>query len=574
MACPHASLIVQIDAVDYGDPGAQMRTNAGACEPDRGAMITTGHGASNVSGRTGDSDRERTSDVTRNSPFFPDAKLVEAALESAKIGVWSWDIASNRVIWSSNLEPARQLPANACDGGFAFVDSDVHPDDQAQIRTQIEDSLRTGQPCRMLYRLPPRADEEEQWVESLATVIVDKGGRALGMFGTCRDVTDRVRLHRELRIRASQQEAVARLGERALTETDLQTFFDDTAAMVADVLDVEFVKILEMVPGDAEFILRAGVGWKPHVVGQAHLPTIRGSQAGYTISAGRPVVVENLATETRFESPTMLHDHGVVSGLSCPIAGRDGRAYGIVGAHTTRPRKFSESDVSFLAAVANVIAGTIQRRQLDQRQELMIRELRHRSGNLFSQLLALFSQTAKNSRNLTELVPKYEARVLALANAHRLVTEGGWKSASLIELLNILLAPYLDRIAFAGPNVFLEADPTFGLSMAIHELTTNASKHGSLSTRVGRVEVTWQVQRTDLGLTLLLNWKELEGPTPKRQRRTGFGSRLVTMVIERQLNGTVRMTYAAGGLDVELTVPLTHERWPGRTIRSTLPKRT
>ena len=87
--------------------------------------------------------------------------------------------------------------------------------------------------------------------------------------------------------------------------------------------------------------------------------------------------------------------------------------------------------------------------------------------------------------------------------------------------------------------------------MAIHELTTNASKHGSLSTRAGRVEVTWQVQRTDLGLTLLLNWKEREGPAPKRQRRSGFGSRLVTMVIERQLNGTVNMTYNRDGLDVD-----------------------
>jgi two-component sensor histidine kinase len=234
-------------------------------------------------------------------------------------------------------------------------------------------------------------------------------------------------------------------------------------------------------------------------------------------------------------------------------------------------RKFTESDVSFLSAVANVLAGSIHRRQLDQRQELMIRELRHRSGNLFSQLLALFSQTAKSSKNLSELVPKYEARVLALANAHRLVTEGGWKSASLLELLNILLAPYLDRITFTGPNVFLEADPTFGLSMAIHELTTNASRHGSLSTRAGRVEVTWQVQRTELGLTLLLNWKEHNGPTPKRQRRTGFGSRLVTMVIERQLNGTVRMAYSPSGLDVELTVPLTHERWPGGLARPSLP---
>ena len=500
--------------------------------------------------------------------FFPDAELVNAALEAAKIGVWSWDLASDRVTWSGNMEAICGLPQGAFDGTFAFVDNDVHPQDQPQVRTAIKEARRNGAPFRMLYRLPPRPDGQERWVETRATVVMDKE-TAVRMFGTCRDVSERVRLHRELQLRAGQQEAVARLGERALVETDMQAFFDDTATIIAQILHVEFVKILELVPGDAELLLRAGVGWKPGLVGRAHVSTVRGSQAGYALAAGGPVIVENMATETRFEAPTLLQDHGVVAGISCSIAGRDGRAYGVVGAHTPRPRKFTDSDVSFLSAVANVIAGAIQRRQLDQRQELMIRELRHRSGNLFSQLLALFSQTAKNSKNLAELVPKYEARVMALANAHRLVTEGGWKSASLVELLNILLAPYLDRVTFAGPNVFLEADPTFGLSIAIHELTTNASKHGSLSTRAGRVEVTWQVQRTALGLTLLLNWKEREGPAPKRQRRAGFGSRLVTMVIERQLNGTVRMSYGPDGLDVELTVPLTHERWPGG-MRSTL----
>ena len=531
-------------------------------------MTIAERGPSKIGGYTDTADAKRMPEADTASTFFPDARLVEAALLSARIGVWSWDIASNRVTWSSNLENIHQLPEGSFDGTFSFVQNDVHPDDQPKVRAAIDEALRTGESRRTLYRLPPRPNGEELWIESMATVVMD-GGRAVRMFGTCRDVTERVQLHRELRLRASQQETVARLSERALIETDLQVFFDDTAAITARILDVEFVKILELAPGDAELLLRAGVGWKPGLVGRAHVSTVRGSQGGYTLAAGGPVIVENLATETRFESPTLLHDHGVVSGLSCPIAGRDGRAYGVLGAHTGKPRRFSESDVSFLAAVANVIAGAIQRRQLDQRHEIMIRELRHRSGNLFSQLLALFSQTAKNSKNLAELVPKYEARVLALANAHRLVTEGGWKSASLLELLNILLAPYLDRITFAGPNVFLEADPTFGLSMAIHELTTNASKHGSLSTRAGRVEVTWQVHRTDRGLTLLLNWKEREGPTPKRQRRAGFGSRLVTMVIERQLNGTVRMTYGPDGLDVALTVPLTHERWPGGMIRPT-----
>jgi len=504
-------------------------------------------------------DRAPTSEAR---PYFPDPAVVEAALMAANIGVWSWDIATGRVTWSSNLEGIHHLPSGSFDGTFEFVQRDVHPEDRSQVLAAIQDTLRTGTPRRMLYRLPTRTDGQECWLEALATVV-RKDGEAVGMIGTCRDVTERVRLHRELRIRARQQEAVARLGEHALAESDLQKFFEETVTTIADILDVKYVKILELVPGDAELLLRAGVGWTPGLVGRAHVSTGRDSQAGYTLATAGPVIVDDLASDPRFRGQPILHDHGIVSGLTCPIAGRDGRAYGVLGAHTSTHRRFSGYDVSFLIAAANVIAGAIQRRQLEQRQEIMIRELRHRSGNLFSQLLALFSQTARSSKNLADLVPKYEARVLALANAHRLVTEGGWKSASLVELLNILLAPYLDRITLAGPNVFLEADPTFGLSMAIHELTTNASKHGSLSGRSGQIEVTWQVQRAELGPTLLLNWKEREGPAPKRQRRTGFGSRLVTMVIERQLNGTVRMNYSPDGLDVELTVPLTHERWPG-----------
>jgi two-component sensor histidine kinase len=257
-----------------------------------------------------------------------------------------------------------------------------------------------------------------------------------------------------------------------------------------------------------------------------------------------------------------------VSGVSTPIAGHDGRAYGVLGAHSKQRRKFADYEVSFLVAVANVVAGAIARRQLDLRQELMIRELRHRSGNLFSQLLALFSQTAKNSKNVADLVTKYEARVLALAHAHRLITEGGWKSTSLNELLNTLMAPYLDRTSLQGPNVFLEADPTFGLSMALHELVTNASKHGSLSVPGGRIDLTWSVSRTQQGLTLTLDWKERDGPAPRRYRRPGFGSRLINMVIERQLNGQVQQTFGPEGLSARLIVPLTHERWPGSAARA------
>ena len=505
------------------------------------------------------------------APETPSPTGVEAfrtALEAGRVGMWWWDVATDRITWSTHLEDVHGRPEGTCDGTCSFSAKDLGTQAQPGIIAAIQETFRTHKPFRVEFRLAADPGENERWLEASATVIL-KDGAPVQLLGICRDVTERLRINREVRIRARQQEALGRLGERALTETDLQKFFDDAVATVAEILDVDLVKILELVPGDAELLLRAGVGWQPGRVGTSHESTGRASQAGYALAAGRPVIVEDLASETRFTGSQLLCDHGIVSGVSTPIAGHDGRSYGVLGAHTTERRKFNDYDVSFLVAVANVVAGAIARRQLDLRQELMIRELRHRSGNLFSQLLALFSQTAKNSKNVAELVTKYEARVLALASAHRLITEGGWKSTSLNELLNTLLAPYLDRTSFQGPNVFLEPDPTFGLSMALHELVTNASKHGSLSNPGGRVDLTWSVSRTQRGLTLILDWKERQGPAPKRYRRPGFGARLINMVIERQLNGEVHQTFGPQGLDVRLVVPLTHERWPGAGARST-----
>ncbi|PWT92247.1 MAG: hypothetical protein C5B56_02555 [Proteobacteria bacterium] len=500
-------------------------------------------------------------------PFFAFPDLITIALDAGKIGVWSWDIGTRKVTWSTNIEDILGLPQGTMDGTTSLFESDVHPDDRPAVLAAMQETLQSLKPHRIMHRLQPRPGGEDRWIETLAAVQIE-GGAPVRLFGLCRDVTDRARNHQELRVRASQQEAVARLSERALTEGDLQKFFDEAVATIAQLLNVELVKILELLPGDSELLLRSGVGWKPGYVGVAHVSTARETQAGFTLASGGPVILDNLATETRFLAAPLLHEHDVVSGISTPIAGRDGRAYGVLTAHARMRRKFSESDVSFLTAVASVIAGAIARLQLDHRHELMIRELRHRSGNLFSQLLALFSQTAKSSTTVGELATKYEARVLALANAHRLITEGGWKSASLTELFNTLLAPYLDRISFSGPSVYLEPDATFGLSMAMHELATNASEHGSLSVRGGRVAVTWQVSRTEQGLTLKLDWKESGGPAPKRNRRPGFGSKLITMTIERQLNGEVRLSYPPEGVDVTLTVPITHERWPGVAPRA------
>jgi two-component system, cell cycle sensor histidine kinase and response regulator CckA len=164
----------------------------------------------------------------------------------------------------------------------------------------------------------------------------------------------------ELAGRLRQQAAVAQLGQRALADADLAALMADAVALVASTLGVEYVKILERLPGGEVLLLRAGVGWKPGYVGQATVFAGLGSQAGFTLLSHEPVIVEDLRTERRFSGPPLLVEHGVVSGLSVTIPGRDA-PFGVLGAHTVSQRTFTGDDINFLQSVANVVALAIDR---------------------------------------------------------------------------------------------------------------------------------------------------------------------------------------------------------------------
>lgn len=175
-----------------------------------------------------------------------------------------------------------------------------------------------------------------------------------------RDVTARRQAQAELTRRARQQAAVATLGQRALAGADISGLMDEAVAAVAETLEVELAKVLELRPEGDALLLRAGVGWREGLVGRATVEAGPGSQAGYTLHVNAPVVVEDLASEARFSGPPLLLDHGVVAGVSVVIAGGE-RPFGVLGAHSRSPRRFSPDDLHFLQGVANVLAEGIQR---------------------------------------------------------------------------------------------------------------------------------------------------------------------------------------------------------------------
>ena len=197
-----------------------------------------------------------------------------------------------------------------------------------------------------------------------ATVYRDASGNVRGVFAAARDVTDRNRAERLLQARERQQQAVAELGYLALTNPRFEALLDAAALAVARALEVEFAKVLEL-RSDGDLILRAEVGFDAGLVGHAVIPGGMGSQAGYVLLAGEPVIVEDLSAETRFHPAALLTDHGVRSGVSVAIGPRE-RLFGVLGAHTTTKRRFTRDDISFLATVSNVIGTALQRGQAEE----------------------------------------------------------------------------------------------------------------------------------------------------------------------------------------------------------------
>jgi two-component system cell cycle sensor histidine kinase/response regulator CckA len=179
-----------------------------------------------------------------------------------------------------------------------------------------------------------------------------------------RDITERRRFREELNARARQQAALADLGLEALRGMELPALMQRVCEVVAETLGVEYAKILELLPGGKKLLLAAGVGWREGLVGTFEVSAGGGSHGGYTLASTGPVVIEDLRTETRFSEP-LLSEHGVVSGLAVIIYAQ-GHPFGVLGAHTTRRREFTDYDISFLQVAANVLGAAIERQRAEE----------------------------------------------------------------------------------------------------------------------------------------------------------------------------------------------------------------
>ena len=181
-------------------------------------------------------------------------------------------------------------------------------------------------------------------------------------------IKEREQAEKALLNRSFQQTVVGALGQFALVSKDLSALFYQAVMLVAQTLEVEYGQVLELLPDGESLLLRAGVGWKEGQVGQKLVPADAKTQLGFTLTAGEPVVVEDLASESRFQGSSLLLEHGVHSGVTVAISGQ-GHSFGVLGAHTTHRRRFTEDEVHFLLSIATVLAMAVERQRAESEMQ-------------------------------------------------------------------------------------------------------------------------------------------------------------------------------------------------------------
>jgi PAS domain S-box-containing protein len=211
-----------------------------------------------------------------------------------------------------------------------------------------------------------------------------------------------------------------------------------------------------------------------------------------------------------------------------------------------------------LMRVKGLTRDITRRKNSEQRQASLSAELDHRVKNVLARVAAVVRHTRQRSGAADEFVNALDGRIQSIAAAHALLSRNRWDCVSLADLMRHQLAPYTTEAntTISGPEVTLTSAQTQAVATVIHELVTNAAKHGALSDPNGRVSVSWDRTGDDAAATLTIMWRELDGPPITAPVRSGYGLRLIRDLIPHELGGSVDLTFASDGACCKIEIPL------------------
>ena len=372
----------------------------------------------------------------------------------------------------------------------------------------------------------------------------------------------------EKRIR--QQEILAELGVTALQGAAFEQLLADTARLTADGLETEFCKVLEYIASENHLLVRAGVGWKPGIVGVATVGADLASPAGFALHTGMPVISNHLDHEERFRTPDLLRQHGILRAMNVILQG-DGKPFGVLEVDSRIGSEFEQRDLAFLQGAANILGMAIERERNErrlkaalERDQFLLKEMNHRVKNslqIVASMLNLQSREVANAE-LTEHLHEASYRVAAVAKAHEQLSRSshiermdvGKYIKALCSDLDASVA-HCEVYADTEDGIEIVTDRAISVALIVNELITNSAKYayegrseGKVWIKVGRADKQkFAISVRDEGAGLPVDF------APSQAK--GLGMRIVSAFIS-QLEADLVVRSLAPGTEFVLTIPL------------------
>jgi PAS domain S-box-containing protein len=440
-------------------------------------------------------------------------------------------------------------------------------------------SIATGDPFEMVFPLRG-ADGVFRPFLTRIQPLRDKRGRITRWFGTNTDISEQQAtaeaLAEEKRHLETLNRTAALVGAELQLERLVQTVTDAGVELTGAQFGAFFYNVLNERGESYTLYTISGVPREAF----SKFPMPRNTHVFDPTFRGAGTVRSDDITKDPRYGKNAPH-HGMPKGhlpvrsyLAVPVISRSGEVLGGLFFGHSQPAVFTARQEELLVGIAAQASVGIdnarlfeaaqreiaERRQAEQHRELLINELNHRVKNTLATVQSVAAQTLRNSAVGTEVRERLDARLIALSEAHDLLTRENWEGTTLGDVVAMALRPYCserdDRFRVDGPEIRLTPKTALAFAMALHELATNAAKHGALSAAAGAVTVRWRVEEAGSGARLRLQWAESGGPPVTPPTRRGFGSRLIERGLAAELGGVVTLNFAAGGLVCDIDAPL------------------
>ena len=508
------------------DPQAQgFEVEHRAVWPDGTIRWLLGHGRV-VRDATG-----RPRRLTGTSWDITDRKLAELAKSESEqrldlavrahgIGIFDWNVKTGGLVWTEQEQRLFGLEPGQFEGGIEGWASRVHPEDLPSVQQRLQDAMAAGaQTVDFDFRVLLPGGETRH-IEGSGRILYDADGAPERMIGVNMDVTERRRAEYALR------ESEARL--RSVGE-NIPFAMIYQIAVPADGSARRFL----YVSGSCEQL--NGIRPEEAMADPMALYALVAPEERERLGA---LEAEALAARTAFDTEVRFHL-------------RDGRSRWFRLASAPRETKGGETIWD------GIQIDVTERREAEERRRLLTDELNHRVKNTLAIVQSIAFQTFREGVATEDARRRFQGRVAALAQAHDLLTRESWTSVPLGEVIDLALSgltPGPERLEIAGDQRRLDPQTAVSLAMVMHELGTNASKHGAWSAADGRVRVSWRAGGSAEDPRLLLRWEEVGGPPVRPPERRGFGTRLIERGVAADLGATI--DYAPEGLVCLVTARL------------------